>query len=168
MKEFTWITQHLMLKHVRQYDEILLTSQTLLVSKEAEILTNGLIGSSQRTGSLIFVRSTEYGFTPKGIWIRFPKKLWRFEWALWWKWRKIWQRHCPRNLVLPLMDGQNMVCTTLLCLLLEIFPNEGCVLFGFPPFEQENDLSSEQHRLYLTHLEQHYIWVEIKAKNIVI
>ena len=64
-----------MLKHVRQYDEILLTSQTLLVSKEAEILTNGLIGSSQRTGSLIFVRSTEYGFTPKGIWIRFPKKL---------------------------------------------------------------------------------------------
>ena len=36
MKEFTWITQHLMLKHVRQYDEILLTSQSLLVSKEAE------------------------------------------------------------------------------------------------------------------------------------
>ena len=36
MKGFTWVTQYLKLKHVGQYDEILLTSQTLLVSKEAE------------------------------------------------------------------------------------------------------------------------------------
>jgi hypothetical protein len=31
-----WVTQNLELKHVGQYDKILLTSQTLLASKEAE------------------------------------------------------------------------------------------------------------------------------------
>ena len=36
MNGFTWVSQHLKLKHVGQYDKILLMSQTLLVSKEAE------------------------------------------------------------------------------------------------------------------------------------
>jgi hypothetical protein len=38
----------------------------------------------------------------------------------------------------------------------DFVPYEGCVLPGFSPFEQEDDLSSDQHGLYLTNLVQHY------------
>ena len=40
----------------------------------------------------------------------------------------------------------------------DFVPNEGCVLLGFSPFEQEDDLSSDQHGLHLTNLVQHYEW----------
>ena len=38
----------------------------------------------------------------------------------------------------------------------DFFPNGGCVLLGFSPLEQEDDLLSDQHGLYLTNLEQHF------------
>jgi hypothetical protein len=40
----------------------------------------------------------------------------------------------------------------------DFVPNKGCVLLGFSPFEQEDDLLSDQHGLYLTNLVQHYEW----------
>ena len=47
----------------------------------------------------------------------------------------------------------------------EVFvPNEWCVLLGFSPFELEDDLSSDQHGLYLTNLVQHY---ERCVKNVI-
>ena len=46
----------------------------------------------------------------------------------------------------------------------DFVPNEGCVLLGFSPFEQEDDLSSDQHGLYLTNLVQHY---ELCVNNVI-
>ena len=166
MKGFTWVTQHLKLKHVGQYDKFLLTSQTLLVSNEAEntykwidwiITENRELHFGEKDRVQIHTKGNLDKISTETLKIRMGAVVEVME--------KDLARKLPNKFGVA-FDGwsEHGVHYLAVFAVRDFVPNEGCVLLGFSPFEQEDDLSSDQHGLYLTNLVQHY---ERCVKNVI-
>ena len=148
------------MKYVGQYDKILLMSQTLLVSKEAENTYKWIDWIITENRELYFCEKDRIRIHTKGTLDKISTETLKIQVGTV---VEVMEKDLAKKLLkkfgVAFDRWSEHGVHYLAVFTVEVFvPNEWCVLLGFSPFELEDDLSSDQHVSYLKHLGHHYKW----------